>query len=82
MRRMFLAALTGLLVTATADARPRLIHRRTCVSPAPVQYQTIPAPRVPVPSLPPMAVVMPQVASLGVAIPAATPCPGGVCPIR
>lgn len=57
--KLLALGLVGLLA-ADGHARPRLIPRRTCVSPAPVrvvvpapQYDTIPAPVVPVPAIPP-----------------------------
>lgn len=80
-----LALTTAVLLLAAADghARPRLIGRRTCVSPAPVRtvpvppYDTIPRPLVPVPAIPPR-VVMPAVGVL--TLPAR--CVNGQCGVK
>ncbi len=89
LKKLALTAAVLVLAAGTADARPRLF-RRTCVSPAPVrvttapQYDAIPAPAVPVPTIPPQ-VVMPAVGE--VTLPArvvqtAGGCVGGVCGAR
>jgi hypothetical protein len=94
LKKLVLVSALALLVAADSHARPRLLGRRTCVSPAPVrvvrvttapQYQTIPAPAVPVPTIPPQTgpVVMPTTGLL--ALPSRvvqTVCSGGVCGAR
>ena len=94
MKKLLLTACVALLTAATADAFPRrLMARRACVSPAPVrmtapQYDTIPRPLVPVPTIPPQGfapVVMPAVGVLTMparVVQTVGGCVGGVCPIR
>lgn len=94
-KKLLLLAAVLLGTAATADARPRLIHRQRCVSPAPVpttqapRYDTIPRPVVPVPAIPPGVLVMPQTGVLNLPnapvrslVQTVGGCLNGMCPVR
>lgn len=93
LKKLALVSAVLLLAAADSHARPRLF-RRTCVSPAPARvttaapvYDTIPAPVVPVPVIPPQGgrVLMPAVGLLtppARVVQAVGGCPGGVCGAR
>lgn len=93
LKKLALTSALVLLGTADSHAGPRrpLLGRRVCVSPAPTRvasaaprYDTIPAPVVPVPTIPP-GVQMPTVGLLTLparVVQTVGGCVGGTCNVR